>query len=104
MIKLINKESEKTLSVLLVLRNEGSYISSLLEKLTKQTIDPSKFELIIIDGESKDNTRTIIAGFKQESDYSVKFISNPKQTLPLVGTLEFKRPGVIIFFGLMGIL
>lgn len=82
MIKLINKESEKTLSVLLVLRNEGSYISSLLEKLTKQTIDPSKFELIIIDGESKDNTRTIIAGFKQESDYSVKFISNPKQTLP----------------------
>ncbi len=62
------------LSVIIPTLNEGAQISQLLQSLARQTF--SDFEVIIVDGNSKDNTHGVVSEFSGRLD--IKFIVEPE--------------------------
>ncbi|WP_407397687.1 glycosyltransferase family 2 protein [Anaerovibrio sp.] len=71
-------------SVLLVTRNEQDYIEKALMSLVNQTYPKDQYEIIIIDGESTDDTLKIISHiieqYKTET-FDIRIINNSKQIL-----------------------
>ena len=62
------------LSIIMPVRNEGRHIGHTLAQLLRQDYDPAKFEIIVVDGESTDNTCDIvraIAAVSGESEVRV---------------------------------
>jgi glycosyltransferase involved in cell wall biosynthesis len=51
------------ISIIIPAYNEGTVIRRCLEALSHQTIPRSSYELIVVDGHSKDNTRAIAAEY-----------------------------------------
>lgn len=70
-------------SVLIPLRNEEKYVYNLLRSLEKQTYPKEQMEIIIIDGDSEDNTKIEIEKFMKTSNLTVKVIDNKKRTIPI---------------------
>ncbi len=65
--------------------NEKKSLGSLLKDICAQTYDHKKIEVILVDGNSTDNTKKIMETFKknnQKDFYDVKVLSNPKRTQP----------------------
>lgn len=64
---LFNKNSQNTkinhISVIIAARNEEKHLSELLKSLTKQTYMKDKFEVIVVDDRSNDNTAEIVRRF-----------------------------------------
>lgn len=54
------------LSVIIPTRNRASYLSRVLESLTRQTYPINKFEVMVVDNGSTDSTRDICASFAQK--------------------------------------
>lgn len=53
-------------SVIVAVRNEEKNLKDLLEKLSDQLYDENKFEVIIVDDYSEDNSKQIINDFKKQ--------------------------------------
>ncbi|MGL5052368.1 MAG: glycosyltransferase [Cetobacterium sp.] len=70
-------------SVLIPVRNEERYIYELLKSLEKQTYPKEKMEIIVIDGDSEDNTKLEIKKFIKSSNLKIKIIDNQKRTIPI---------------------
>ena len=66
--------SKNLLSIIVPTLNEEKYLPILLSSLENQTI--KNFEVIIVDGNSKDATKTKVLGF--ESKLDIKFFENNK--------------------------
>ena len=65
--------------------NEQLYLPDLLNDLTKQTYDKRLIEVILVDGDSQDNTWGIMEAFQHEykSDYmDIKLLRNHKRVQP----------------------
>lgn len=52
-----------TISVIVAARNEEEYISDLLDALSSQTYPNDKYEVIVVDDRSDDNTAKLIKGY-----------------------------------------
>jgi len=66
------------LSVVIPVRNEGKHLTDTLDSLINQDYPSDKFELIIVDGMSEDNTRTIVENFMEShKTYKIKLLNNP---------------------------
>ncbi len=62
--------------------NEEKFIGSALHNLADQ-YSPEDYEIIIVDGMSRDRTREVIAAFKTERpDITVRLIDNPARSIP----------------------
>lgn len=61
------EQDKKDISIILAIRNEEPYIRKCLDSLINQNFVHHRYEIIIIDGMSEDNTRNII------KEYQVKF-------------------------------
>ncbi|KGA96520.1 glycosyl transferase [Alkalihalobacillus alcalophilus ATCC 27647 = CGMCC 1.3604] len=70
-----------TFSVLIVTRNEEKYIEKLISSLMNQKFPKDKFEIIVIDGMSNDNTRVILNKYIEKSDGKIRMFNNEKKTL-----------------------
>src|SRR5213078_2791805 len=69
-------------SVVIPCLNEERFIAKTLNNLADQ-YDPQRYEIIIVDGLSKDRTREIITEFCQRRpDISVTLIDNPAGRIP----------------------
>jgi len=68
-------------SVLIPIRNEGSYISQCLQAVSQQDYSSDLFEILISDGLSTDNTRAIVAEW-MKNDPRIRLFDNPKQIVP----------------------
>lgn len=71
-------------SALLVTRNEEEFIERALLSLINQTYPKTRYEIIVIDGESTDGTLDIVNQLicQYSSDiFSIRVISNPKRIL-----------------------
>lgn len=69
-----------TVSVVIPILNEEKYIRGLLDSLLCQDYDKSKLEIILVDGNSQDNTVGIINEYIQK--YGVfKLYKNPQRTV-----------------------
>jgi len=57
-------------------RNEAHYISDVLGQLLEQSLAPARFEILVVDGMSTDNTRDIVTALM--SDHAnVRLLDNP---------------------------
>ena len=74
--------SEETVSVVIPCFNEERFIGKALEQLADQ-FEPNRYEIIIVDGMSEDNTRVVIDDFrKRHSDLRVRVVDNRARKIP----------------------
>jgi glycosyltransferase involved in cell wall biosynthesis len=69
-------------SVVMPVRNEADFIERSLKAVLAQTYPHDLMEIIIADGLSNDNTKTLIERIKNDSDISVSIVENPEQIAP----------------------
>jgi cellulose synthase/poly-beta-1,6-N-acetylglucosamine synthase-like glycosyltransferase len=67
-------EANEFVSVIIPCKNEEGSLPLLLESLDKQDYDPAKFEVIVVNDNSCDNTTSV--AFSHLSKYDLKVISN----------------------------
>ena len=72
-------------SIVVGVRNEERYISECVDSLLSIDYPKEKYEIIIVDGMSNDNTQNII------KQYSVKLILNEKQNVAAARNLGVKN-------------
>lgn len=71
-------------SALIVMRNEQNYIEPSLMSFVNQTYPKDKYEIIIVDGESTDDTLNIVKRIIQEyatETFKIRIVDNPKRIL-----------------------
>lgn len=65
------------LSIIVPTRNRASYLKDCLDSFLKQSINPSYFEVLIIDNGSTDNTSEVFKNFKKTS-LNIKYFYEAK--------------------------
>ena len=70
-----------SISVIIPTLNEKDYISDCLKSLLIGLKNFQEYEIIIVDGESDDNTVKIVKEFCKDNN-KIKLINNPKKTAP----------------------
>jgi len=69
-------------SVIIVFRNEERYIEECIRSIEKQfEQNELPWELIIVDGDSNDNSKELAEKYLGEKHFPYQIISNPKKTL-----------------------
>lgn len=72
-----------TVSVIVPCYNEQETIGSLLAAVLAQTYPRRQLEVVIADGLSQDNTRTVITEFgRAHPDLTLRLVDNPQRTIP----------------------
>jgi succinoglycan biosynthesis protein ExoA len=66
------------ISVIVPVRNEEAFIERTLDPLFSQDYEPSRFEVVVVDGDSTDATRDIVARL-QEGHPQLKLLTNPRR-------------------------
>jgi len=80
------------ISVIVPCYNEQNTIVLLLQAIYDQDWDHSFLEVIIADGLSSDNTRSVIAAFEQvHPDLEIKVIDNPARIIPAALNLAIEH-------------
>lgn len=65
-------------SILVPVRNEERYIERCLYSIAAQDYPRSLFEVLIIDGQSTDQTKQIVSRFAAESTVDLRLLQNPR--------------------------
>lgn len=74
--------SYSKISLAICTYNRSSLLTSMLESIANQTLEPNKFEVLIINNNSSDNTNEAIESFAQShQDLQIRNIFEPKQGL-----------------------
>lgn len=68
------------ISIIIPCRNEARYIRQVLDALRDQ--DFTDFETIIVDGDSDDETVSIVQQYSAQQPLHLKLIHNPQRTIP----------------------
>jgi glycosyltransferase involved in cell wall biosynthesis len=66
------------ISVIVPVRNEERFIGRLLDQLLGQNYNPERFEVIVVDGESTDSTRSVVAAL-QARHPNLRLLPNPRR-------------------------
>jgi glycosyltransferase involved in cell wall biosynthesis len=90
----------ETVTILIPCRNEEAYILTCLESINANTYPKEKLEVLVFDGRSNDQTRSLIEAYVRHHPY-IQLIDNPKQTVPhaLNQGIEKARGELIIIMG-----
>lgn len=78
-------------SVIMPLRNEEKYIKECIESLLLQNYPQKKMEWIFVDGESIDNTVSIIECFQKQYPDLIYLYHNPNFTVPYAMNIGIKN-------------
>lgn len=94
-------ENDVRVSVVVPVRNEEKYIEECLDSLINQDFPDAEYEIIVVDGESEDQTRDIVEehleGFK-----NIRLVENPQRNVAegkRIGFEEAEGDFVIDFGG-----
>ncbi len=69
------------ISVVMPVRNEAAFIARSLGAMLAQDYPPDRVEIIVVDGQSDDDTRRIVAGIAAR-DPRVRLLDNPRRIIP----------------------
>lgn len=78
------------LSVLVPCRNEQDFIGPCLDSILENGYPPESLEVLAIDGQSSDQTRSRIEGYVRR-DPRVRLLDNPEQTAPAALNLGLRN-------------
>jgi succinoglycan biosynthesis protein ExoA len=78
-----------TVSVVLPVRNEGRFIGSVLQDLAEQDFPRTDYEIIVVDGESTDDTVAIASKYRDRFD-RFQIIENPDRLSAAARNLGFR--------------
>jgi succinoglycan biosynthesis protein ExoA len=67
------------LSVIIPVRNEAAHIAEVLDRLLEQNYEPDKWEILVVDGMSEDQTPQIVQKYVQEHPLKIRYFENPKR-------------------------
>jgi glycosyltransferase involved in cell wall biosynthesis len=73
--------TDKSVSVIVPIRNEERYIADCLQSLLQQTYPAASYEIIVLDGRSSDKSREIVDRLSRELPH-LYCIDNPAGTAP----------------------
>jgi len=89
------------LTVVLPVRNEAAHIADVLAQLCAQTLAPSRYEILVVDGYSQDDTRKIVRAVASEHPH-IHLLYNPGITSGSgrnVGALHARAPYILFVDG-----
>ncbi len=75
-------DSEPFISVIMPIRNEGTFIKRSLEAVFAQDYPTDKMEILVVDGRSTDNTRELVSEL-QSRHPTLKLLDNPGMIVPI---------------------
>ncbi len=78
----LNNREFSIISILIPIRNEGIYISQCLQAVLRQDFPSDQIEILIADGFSDDDTRSIIYEI-QDNFPNIKLFDNPGKIVPI---------------------
>jgi succinoglycan biosynthesis protein ExoA len=70
--------SRPFISVIVPVRNEANFIADTLQQIVDQRYDAARFEIIVADGCSSDDTRTIVAAMQARYAH-LRLLDNPRR-------------------------
>lgn len=68
-------------SVIIPCRNEEKFIPQCLESILANDYPRGRMEILVLDGMSKDKTRTLVEEFSKRHPF-IRLVENPKRTIP----------------------
>ena len=68
-------------SVVIPARNEEKYISRCLDSILANDYGSDSFEIIVVDGMSRDRTREIVVGYARRHPF-IRLLENPRRIIP----------------------
>jgi glycosyltransferase involved in cell wall biosynthesis len=93
-----SKKEWPLISVIIPVRNEGRFIGRTIDYITDQDYPRDKLEIIIVDGQSNDNTREIV-NEKINDDSRISLYLNPKRLSSAARNIGVKKAkGSIVTF------
>ncbi len=78
-------------SIVVPILNEEAYIKQFLTAVSAQDYPHNALELLLVDGCSTDQTRTLIYQSMENSDISFKVLNNPKKITPVALNIGIKE-------------
>ena len=69
-------------SVIVPLRNEERYIGGCLRSLAAQDYPRDRFEVLLVDGDSTDDSRRVAEDVARETGLTLRVLSNPRRSTP----------------------
>ena len=82
--------SKIKVTVIIPCYNEEQYIGKCLESIINSNYNKKLIEVLVVDGMSKDNTRSIIGEFSKKYSY-INLIDNQKQIIPSGMNIGIRR-------------
>ncbi len=73
----MNSNRLPPVTMIVPMRNEERYIERCLRSIAQQDYPPDLLEVLVMDGESTDNSRAIVADLARRVPYSLKLVDNP---------------------------
>ena len=73
----MNPSIAPAISVVVPTFNRACMLRDLLVSLTSQTLSRSKFEIVVVDDGSTDDTREMVAEFSRNTDYFIRYFWQP---------------------------
>jgi glycosyltransferase involved in cell wall biosynthesis len=67
------------LSVIIPTHNRASILQEALRRLALQSLEPARFEVILVDDGSSDNTEETVANLRAELPYRIAYLKQPAQ-------------------------
>lgn len=85
------KDKLELVSVIIPMYNEEKYINGLIDSLIRQDYAIDKYEIIFVDGNSKDRTVNIIKSRLDKKKYDYKILNNKKKITPVALNIGIKN-------------
>ena len=79
----------KRVSIIVPCRNEARYIGPCLESILSSAYPPDAVEVLVVDGNSTDNTRKIVAEYSAKHP-QIRLLDNPKRIVPTAMNLGIR--------------
>jgi succinoglycan biosynthesis protein ExoA len=90
-------------SIVLPVRNEADHIEACLERLMNQDYPRDRLEILVVDGESDDATREIVAAIQaRRPDVDLRLIDNPHRVVPPALNIGFRAAKGSVFVRMDG--
>jgi len=82
--------NQTEVSVIIPCRNEEKYISHCLDSILANDYPKERLEILVVDGISQDNTRTIVKNYARKNNF-IKLVDNPRGMKPCAFNLGIRK-------------